>query len=281
MNNSYDGRSGVDRHPSTPNLLALSRDEYISRVENATATDILAISEEPPVEIEYPDWTIRYASLGGSTEVTNIACLYDGFMAGILKDPALNIDDTSNWTSYNFYTKSVANRQNNRGPAAVGPVASTIVSAKAATIIITLSNPEAEVGRYIPRLYASELMYQSWRDTCNEDDSIEAGYQVSNLKYIIRGPIVDQGIHDTIRDVLEATGFSSKEIDRGVRTTFSVTDVNPALLRRLMETEVGRSVARMCTDHPQSLGAKQVGKIHVWNDVLGSDADGVLVFELE
>ncbi|KAJ8068165.1 hypothetical protein OCU04_003735 [Sclerotinia nivalis] len=279
--NSFHRQSIVNRHPSTPSQLVLPPDEYFSRGQDVIAANRLAISADPLIEIEHPDWTIRYASLEGSSEVTNVGNLYNGFMAEVLSDPALNIDDASNWTSYNFYTKSVANRQRNRGYAAVGPVARTIVSAKAATIIITSSNAGAEVGSYTPRLYNSELMFQSWRDTCIADEAVGAGYQVSNLKYIIRGPIKNQGTYHTIEDVLEAQGFSFDEIDRGVQTTFSSTDANPALFTLLMGTDIGRPVARMCTDHPQSLGAKQVGKIHVWSCIPGSDGDGVMVFELE
>ncbi|APA15154.1 predicted protein [Sclerotinia sclerotiorum 1980 UF-70] len=281
MSNFHDRSSGMDGHPSTPNPLALSRDESISRVEVAIVTDRPPIGEVLSLETDHPDWTIGYASLGGGTKVADPGSLYYGFMSEVLRHPALNINDTSNWSYYNFYSKIVANRQNNTGPGAVGPVASSIVSAKAGAIIITVLSPEAEVDRYIPRLPIGELMYQSWRDTCHEDDTLEAGYHLSDLKYIICGPIVNQGMHDTIRDVLGRTGYSSREIKRGVQTTFSLINSNPGLFQMLMETDIGKLVAGMCKNHPRSLLAKQVSNIHVWSHVPGSDTGGLLIFELE
>ncbi|KAF7865959.1 hypothetical protein EAF04_006123 [Stromatinia cepivora] len=243
----------VNRYPSVDGEQVLSQEQYHRRGQTAVTANIDAIDSDPRNETSYPDWSIRYANLGGSNEVRNAGSLYDGFMAEILADPALNIDDTSNWSAYNFYTKSVASRLGNLA--------------------------YDSVGTNIPRLYNSELMYQSWRDACNAYSRSGAGDQMKNLKFIIRGPIVNEGTHNTIEDLLE-TDFSDHQLYLGAKATYSATGTTTSFFKILMGTDNGIPVARMCTDHAESLGGKRVDKIHVWNYIPGSFGTDVLVFEL-
>ncbi|KAF7944162.1 hypothetical protein EAE96_010566 [Botrytis aclada] len=132
-----------------------------------------------------------------------------------------------------------------------------------------------------PRLYNSELIYQAWRDAVTANATGEypkAVSKLTDLRYIIRAPIGNQGTFATMRDVLLSQGVSKVQLDSGVTVKRTFDDPSSDEFKMLMGTVNGRPIGRLCADHAESLKGKQVQKIHVWNEFITSF--GALIFEL-
>lgn len=292
----------VNRTPGRREIL--TPQEYLQRGGNVLSMCTSATSSVPRNEIYYPHWSIRYVNRGGRHNMPDAGSLSNGGMASIFADLALNIDHMSMWSEFNFYSKTEASK----GFRSYNCVANIVVSAHTGTILMLNAKAEADLeieapGQDTPRLYNSELMYQAWRDSCAANSVAGAG-DLKNLKYIIVAPIHNEGTNQTIEDVLlerhiadsfgsvtdgeddlielfmKSGYFPEVPLEVKERDTIPATDANPDHFRMLMGTANGRPVARMCADHADSLGGKQVGKVHAWNGMPMNDGCKALVFEL-
>lgn len=294
-NDAIDRLTLVNRNKGVLQVLAPT--EYLQRGTNGLNALTNAIKANPRQDKCYPLWRIRYTNQCDGYLVGNAGQLCDNGIASILADPQLQIEDKSRqWYIYDFYSKEVAKHRAAYDNAGLGNVAFIYAAAQRGTLIILNSSSESDVdipGLNTPRLYNSELMFQAWRDTCNSHAAASAATNrnagrststtdrtLQNLRFIIRAPIVNQGTHYTIEDVLETSGFTKAQIRAGPRVTFSSSDENPEAFSMLLGTANGLPVARMCADHAESLGGKTVHKVHVWYDMPGSRGYSALVYEL-
>ncbi|KAF7940026.1 uncharacterized protein EAE98_000153 [Botrytis deweyae] len=247
--------------------------EYLERGHAVLEANRVAINNTPHQDVAYPDWNIRY---GMTTAFTELGIEHEG----------------DYWSRYSLSSKEVGNPANREKyqDLRTNNVAEIYASPKFGTIFTTNQWADADFDIpdvYTPRLWNSELLFQTWRDTCytyvaptGGDVEILHPLQMQKLKYVIIAPISNNGTYTTICDALEIKGLSIEENEfNGV--TFSCNDISTASAEfaMLMGTTNARPVARMLTDHVKSLGAKRVVKIHAWLSMPQFGCP-MLVFEL-
>ncbi|TEY87432.1 hypothetical protein BOTCAL_0002g00400 [Botryotinia calthae] len=230
--------------------------EYLERGNAVLKANRIAINNTPRREVAYPHWNIRY---GMAKVLTELGIEYEGH----------------HWSEYNLSSKEVVKPENKEKYQHLRfvNVAQIYASAKIATIFTSNQWEYADFdipGVDTPRLWNSELLFQAWRDTCAAHSSQSGGdiqslqaLQMKKLKYVIIAPISNDGTAITLSDALKIKGLSIEDNELKM-VTFSSNDISTASaeFRMLMGTANARPVARMLTDHAESLGAKRVVKIH-------------------
>ncbi|KAF2498912.1 hypothetical protein BU16DRAFT_536886 [Lophium mytilinum] len=125
-------------------------------------------------------------------------------------------------------------------------------------------NPENE------RLQWSELTFQQWSEYRKA-----AGFQSSDLKYIIRDGIVNKGSQNVIKDIWKNLNIDKdQEWETFDFSSTKAEEVEAA--QTLLGTRNGKGVGYMLTDYPDALGKKNIAKVHAWNNDHPS-----IVFEFE
>ncbi|ATZ54782.1 hypothetical protein BCIN_11g01150 [Botrytis cinerea B05.10] len=274
-----------DRLAATNNqpgyISILSPERYLERgtiILNGIQT---AIDTRPVRDVAYPDWNIRYINVH---KFHNRALPDLNGFNRVFSDPQLRIEsDGAHWSFYTIFSRASVDAADDINDLLdYDSVVQMFISPKTGTAFMTLSVAESDIdmpGVNTQRLYNSELLYQAWRDACaaqlasgNTNES-----QLAKLKYIVCGPIVNLGTLWTIRDVL--TSQQVPELAAGQKHRFTVDPSMSVEFKMLMGTDNGRPFGRLCADHAQTLGKKQVGKIHIFYPFEEYN-DGTLVFEL-
>ncbi|KAF5867631.1 uncharacterized protein Bfra_010606 [Botrytis fragariae] len=259
----------------------LSPETYLERgtaILNAIQT---AINNNPARDVPYPDWSTRYVNVHRlhNQVLPDLA----GFNR-VFSDPQLQIESAgAHWSFFTFFSRAATDAADDVNKLIdYDSVAQMFVSPKAGTAIMTFSNAAADID--IPdvdtqRLYNSELLYQGWRDACTAQlaNGTTNESQLRKLKYIICGPIVNLGTLWTIRDVL--TSQEVPEFAAGQKSRFTVDSSMSLELKILMGTANGRPFGMLCADHAQTLGKKQIEKIHIFYPFTETN-EGTLVLEL-
>lgn len=259
----------------------LSPERYLERGTAILAAIQAVTNANPAIDISYPDWSIRYVNIDkGHNQVLPDLDDYNR----VFSDPQLQIESTGvHWSIYTIFTKAAVDASGDVDSLLdYDSVAQMFLSPKTGTAFMTFSNTAADVD--FPdvdrqRLFNSELLYQLWRDSCAAQ--LKNGHtnesQLRKLKYIICGPIVNLGTLWTIRDVL--TSQEVPEFAAGQKSRFTVDSSMSLELNMLMGTANGRPFGRLCADHAQTLGKKQIEKIHIFYPFPDAK-EGTLVFEL-
>ncbi|TEY40387.1 hypothetical protein BOTCAL_0434g00110 [Botryotinia calthae] len=262
-------------------LSILSPEKYLERGTTIINGIQTAISTSPVRDVSYPDWNIRYVNVHKFHN--QVLPDLDGFNR-VFSDPQLQIESAgAHWSSYTIFSRASIDAADDVNDLLdYDSVAQMFISPKTGTAFMTLSVAESDIdipGVNTQRLYNSELLYQAWRDACaaqlasgNTNES-----QLAKLKYIVCGPIVNLGTLWTIRDVL--TSQQVPKFSAGQKSRFTVDSSMSVEFKMLMGTDNGRPFGRLCADHAQTLGKKQVDKIHIFYPFAEYN-DGTLVFEL-
>lgn len=135
-------------------------------------------------------------------------------------------------------------------------------------------NPDGSIS---PRLYNSELIAQSF---------MEDGGSLKDLKHLIRFPVSNQGIRQTIKDAFIPKGYSSDHYQNGGKGEFFPSDTNLVGIlgnawSGLAGTVNGRPTAMLSKDHAASSEGLQIVKISAWYKAPnGGDAHSALDFEM-
>ncbi|TGO25755.1 hypothetical protein BPAE_0073g00210 [Botrytis paeoniae] len=244
--------------------------EYLERGHAVLEANRTAINNTPHQDVAYPDWNIRYVNVDGGHD-RGISEFFSRYgMATVLTELGIEHEGYY-WSRYNLSSKEVvnpANKEKYQDLRSVS-VAAIYASAKFGTIFTLNQWADADFDNpdvYTPRLWNSELLFQAWRDTCaayvspiGGDMQILRPLQMKKLKYVIIAPISNNGTYTTICDALKIKGLSIED-NKFNMVTFSCNDISTASAEftMLMGTTNARPVARMLTDHVESLGAKRV-----------------------
>ncbi|TGO23758.1 hypothetical protein BPAE_0122g00140 [Botrytis paeoniae] len=224
----------------------LSPERYLERGTAIITAIQAAINTNPAIDVSYPDWSIRYVNVH---RVHNqVLPDLDGFNR-VFSDPQLQIESAgAHWSFYTFFSRAVIDAAD-------------------------------DVNVDTQRFYNSELLCQGWRDACTAQlaNGTTNESQHRKLKYIICGPIFNLGTLWTIRDVL--TSQEVPEFVAGQKSRFTVDSSMGLELKMLMGNANGRPFGRLCADHAQTLGKKQIEKIHIFYPFTEPN-EGTLVFEL-
>ncbi|KAF7951827.1 hypothetical protein EAE96_007125 [Botrytis aclada] len=268
--NDYDGMFEI-----------LSPEKYLERGTAILSTIQAAINASPGRDTPYPDWSTRYVNVHSlhNQVLPDLA----GFNR-VFSDPQLQIESAgAHWSFYTFFSRAATDAVDDvKSLLDYDSVAQMFVSPKTGTAFMTFSNAAADIdipGIDTQRLYNSELLYQGWRDACTVQlaNGTTNESRLRKLKYIICGPIVNLGTLWTIRDVL--TSQDVPHFAAGQKSRFTVDSSMSLELKILMGTANGRPFGRLCADHVQTLGKKQIEKIHIFFPFERNN-EGTLVFEL-
>ncbi|TGO35505.1 hypothetical protein BHYA_0156g00290 [Botrytis hyacinthi] len=248
--------------------------EYLERGHAVLEANRIAINNTPHQDVAYPDWNIRYVNVNGGhdREISEFFSRYG--MATVLTERGIEYEGFF-WSKYSLSSKEVVDPANKEKYQDLwsSNVAEIYASAKFGTIFTLNQWADADIDNpdvYTPRLWNSELLFQTWRDTCytyvsptGGDVEILHPLQMQKLKYIIIAPISNSGTYTTICDALKIRGLSIED-NKYNMVTFSCNDISTASAEfaMLMGTTNARPVVRMLADHVESLGAKRVVKIH-------------------
>ncbi|TGO48368.1 hypothetical protein BCON_0242g00040 [Botryotinia convoluta] len=290
LRQTYDPYEDPDNY-TTGESEVLTPTKYLERGYVVLEANRIAINNTPHKDISYPDWNIRYVNVDGGHdwEISEFFSRYG--MATILREFGIE-HEGYHWSKYNLSSKEVvnpANKEKYRDLRSVN-VAAIYASAKIGTIFTPNQWADADFDIPdvdTPRLWNSELLFQAWRDTCaayvspiGGDIQILQSLQMKKLKYVIIAPISNDGTSKTISDAFKIKGLSIED-NKSNMVTFSCNDISTASAEftMLMGTTNARPVARMLTDHVESLGAKRVVKIHAWLFMPEFECP-MLVFEL-
>ncbi|TGO74728.1 hypothetical protein BELL_0260g00070 [Botrytis elliptica] len=277
--NRPDRLEATNNYPGM--LEILSPERFLERGTAITTAIQAAINANPVIDVSYPDWSTRYVNI--HSVHNQVLPDLDGFNR-VFSDPELQIESAgAHWSFYTFFSRAAIDAEDDVSKLLdYDSVAQMFVSPKTGTAFMTFSNAEADID--IPnvdtqRLYNSELLYQGWRDACAAQlaNGTMNKSQLRKLKYIICGPIVNLGTLWTIRDVL--TSQEVPEFLAGQKSRFTVDSSMSLELKLLMGTANGRPFGRLCADHAQTLGKKQIEKIHIFYPFTETN-EGTLVFEL-
>lgn len=249
--------------------------EYLERGNAVLEANRIAINNTPHREVAYPHWNIRYVNVDGGHQRDEDSDFFSRYgMAKVLTDLGIEYEG-HHWSEYNLSSKEVVKPENKEKYQHLRfvNVAQIYASAKIATIFTSSQWAYADFdipGVDTPRLWNSELLFQAWRDTCAAHSSQSGGniqslqaLQMKKLKYVIIAPISNDGTAITLSDALKIKGLSIEDNELKM-VTFASNDISTASaeFKMLMGTANARPVARMLTDHAESLGAKRVVKIH-------------------
>ncbi|KAF7943085.1 hypothetical protein EAE96_011028 [Botrytis aclada] len=253
---------------NTGDLEVLTPTEYLERGILVLEANRIAINNTPHLDVVYPDWNIRYVNVDGGHDFEISEFLSRYGMAKVLTKFGIE-HEGKYWSRYSLSSKEVVNPTNKGKYQHLRSlnVAEIYASAKFGTMFTLNQWAAADLditNIFTPRLWNSELLFQAWRDTCyayvsptGEDMEIVFPSQMRKLK-----------------------GLSIKD-NKYNMVTFSCNDISTASadFTMLMGTTNARPVARMLTDHVESLGAKRVAKIHVWLSIPECKCP-MLIFEL-
>ncbi|TGO90022.1 hypothetical protein BPOR_0083g00230 [Botrytis porri] len=290
LRQTYDPYEDPDNY-TTGESEVLTPIQYLERGNAVLQANRIAINATPHQDVAYPNWNIRYVNVDGGHDRAISEYLSRYGMATALTD--LGIEHEGNyWSRYSLSSREVVNPVNKEKYQDLrsANVAEIFASPKFGTIFTLNQWADADFDDpdiFTPRLWNSELLFQTWRDTCYTYVSPTGGnveilhpLQMQKLKYVIIAPISNHGTFITICDALKIKGLSIEDNEFNM-VTFSCNDISTASAEftMLMGTTNARPVARMLTDHVDSLGAKRVVKIHAWLSMPKFECP-MLVFEL-
>ncbi|KAK6608384.1 hypothetical protein H4I95_03764 [Botrytis cinerea] len=221
--------------------------EYLERGNAVLEANRIAINNTPHREVAYPHWNIRYVNVDGDSDFFS---RYG--MAKVLTDLGIEYEG-HHWSEYNLSSREVVKPENKEKYQHLRfvNVAQIYASAKIATIFTSSQWAYADFD--IPGVDTPQ-----WGNI----QSLQA-LQMKKLKYVIIAPISNDGTAITLSDALKIKGLSIEDNELKM-VTFASNDISTASaeFKMLMGTANARPVARMLTDHAESLGAKRVVKIH-------------------
>lgn len=267
----------------------LTPTEYLERGNAVLEANKIAINTTPHRDTLYSDWNIRYVNRNGGHGQEKRQNIYKSSLAVIFAKLGIE-DEGCHWSFYNFVSKAAMNSREIRESLETDIVASVYASAKTGTMVMTNMWGSADVdipGLNTQRLWNSELLFQAWRDCCAywataEGTQGSQALHMKNLKHVIILPISNAGTHTTILDTFQIKELPIQTMNTQDMITFSSGENFSwsAEFKMLMGTNNARPTARMLTDHVESLGARQVLKIHAWFSTPHFPTMPTLAFEL-
>ncbi|KAG4026773.1 hypothetical protein MFRU_036g00070 [Monilinia fructicola] len=274
------------------NLAADKGTETPSFLQRGTAlllANKTAVDANPRKDVQYPNWGVRYVNnRQGIHTFRRVDELCNNGVGIMLTEPPLQVEyQGGHWSAWTFLSKEFVAKQRRSQHTTLGAgfIFNGFASAKVGTMLILNTQTGADVdtpGQQTSRLYCSELMYQAWRDTClASSEARDAHLPAGGLKFVVIALVVNQGTCSTMRHVVELRRLLGPPTEAGP-VTFSSSDEDEHLdaFRMLVGTDNGQPVARLCADHAESLGAKQIVKVHVWSEMPCNPEFGALAFEL-
>jgi hypothetical protein len=192
-----------------------------------------AANANPRVDKVYDDWSVRYErefrafEQGGPIPSLTITKNPEDTIS-ILEHPDIGLNARKEWSYAGYISKGEKHFAETSDPErAPNYVATVFVDKESGALMAT--DCDSSVDTYFskdgepepPRVFNSKLLYQTWRDEIDRSTSDIPQRVISDLRFIVKFPIVNEGTRITIKDA-----YKAKDIDTATKTTFTASDTS-------------------------------------------------------
>ena len=222
----------VNTEPGIDQILPPS--VYVDRGRQLLQANKDAAAANPRVDKTYDNWSVRYNKAAHEFDdngpiPANTITSNPADTKAILEHPDIGLNAEKPWTYAGYVSKGeqAAAETAKRDPRFVATV---WVDKEGGAVMATDSDSAVDLNlgqdatKEPPRLFNSELIYQTWKEEIERITPSVTGKQIGDLKFVVRFPIANAGTRITIKDAYTAKGIT----DTSSKATFYPTDTNYA-----------------------------------------------------